>query len=143
MADAKSVLLVEDNVSDGELTLRALRNHQLANGITWVRDGAEAIHYVLRDGPYSDRPPGDPILILLDLKLPKVDGLQVLDCLKRDDSARKIPIVVLTSSAEDRDIERAYELGANSYLVKPVGFDAFTDVVSRAGLYWLVVNRVP
>lgn len=137
------VLLVEDNASDGELTLRALKKHNLANEVTWVRDGAEALEFIHCTGAYSRRSSGNPVLILLDLKLPKVNGLQVLERLKSDPDTKAIPIVVLTSSAEDRDLEAAYQLGANSYLVKPVEFGAFMEVVSKAGVYWLIDNRLP
>ena len=137
------VLLVEDNASDAELTLRALRKHNLGNGITWVRDGAEALDFIYGSGGYSDRGPGKVVLVLLDLKLPKVNGLQVLARLKADEQTKKIPVVVLTSSAEDRDLDEAYGLGANSYLVKPVEFGAFVDVVSNAGFYWLIENKLP
>jgi two-component system, response regulator len=135
------VLLVEDSASDGELTLRALRSRHVANSITWVRDGAEALDFIYRTGSYQDRPDDDLVLILLDLKLPKMDGLQVLGRIKAEPTLRCIPVVVLTSSAEDRDLEEAYKLGANSYLVKPVEFDDFVNVVGKAGCYWLVVNR--
>lgn len=137
------VLLVEDNASDGELTMRALRKHNLANGVTWVRDGAEALDFVYGTGAYADRPPGNLVLILLDLKLPKVNGLEVLAKIKSDERSKTVPVVVLTSSAEDRDLEEAYRLGANSYLVKPVEFGAFVDVVSKAGFYWLISNKTP
>ncbi|QKT03345.1 response regulator [Ectothiorhodospiraceae bacterium 2226] len=137
------VLLVEDNPNDGELTLRALRKHNLANDIVWMRDGAEALDYVFGTGPYAHKPRGKLVLVLLDLKLPKVTGLELLARLKADERTKCVPTVVLTSSAEDRDLEEAYRLGANSYLVKPVEFGAFAEVVGRAGFYWLIENQLP
>lgn len=141
--DEVRVLLVEDSASDGELTVRALAKHKLDGNITWVRDGAEALDFVYRSGKYAERPNIPRLLILLDLKLPKMGGLDVLERLKTDPDKMSIPIVVLTSSAEDRDLARAYQLGANSYLVKPVEYQAFVEVVSKAGLYWVRDNRLP
>lgn len=137
------VLLVEDSPSDAELTRRALQKNNLANTLSWVRDGAEALDFIYCRGRYAERGGNERMIILLDLKLPKLDGLQVLERLKGDPATRSIPIVVLTSSAEDRDLEEAYRLGANSYLVKPVEFGAFVEVVSSAGFYWLIENRQP
>ena len=131
------ILLVEDNASDAELTLRALKQRNLANQVHVCRDGAEAMDFFSRgEGPV-------PKVVLLDLKLPKVDGLEVLRRLKQDARTKSIPIVVLTSSREEPDIERAYALGANSYIVKPVDFDAFARAVSDVGLYWLLLNHPP
>ena len=131
------ILLVEDNASDAELTLRALKQRNLANQVHVCRDGAEAMDFFSRgEGPV-------PKVVLLDLKLPKVDGLEVLRRLKHDARTKSIPIVVLTSSREEPDIERAYALGANSYIVKPVDFDAFARAVSDVGLYWLLLNHPP
>jgi two-component system, response regulator len=135
------VLLVEDSPSDAELTLRALRSRPTPHDVTWVRDGAEALDFLFRTGRFEDRPDEALELILLDLKLPKVDGIQVLGRVKGEARFKCVPVVVLSSSAEDRDLERAYELGANSYLVKPVDFDEFVEVVGFAGGYWLEVNR--
>jgi CheY-like chemotaxis protein len=138
------ILLVEDNPHDAELTVRALKKRNLANHLTWVKDGAEALDYLF--GPGADEPgivnPA-PKLILLDLKLPKVDGLEVLRRLKADDRTRGIPVVVLTSSAEQRDVIESYQLGANSYIVKPVGFENFAEAVAQLGLYWLLLNHPP
>jgi CheY-like chemotaxis protein len=130
------ILLVEDNPNDAELTTRALKQRNLANQLHVCRDGAEALDYIARVATV-------PKVILLDLKLPKVDGLEVLRKLKGDERTRSIPVVVLTSSREEPDIERAYALGANSYIVKPVDFDAFARAVSDVGLYWLLLNHPP
>lgn len=140
--EAVDFLLVEDSPSDAELTMEALREAGLADRLVWVKDGAEALAFVRREGAYAQRPPGArPRVILLDLRLPKVDGLEVLESLKVDPSTRSIPIVVLTSSKEDRDVTRAYELGVNSFVTKPVRFEEFAQVVSKLGAYWLSVNR--
>ena len=130
------ILLVEDNANDAELTLRALKQRNLANQVHVCRDGAEAMEFFSGASPV-------PKVVLLDLKLPKVDGLEVLRRLKGDARTKAIPIVVLTSSREEPDIERAYELGANSYIVKPVDFEAFARAVSDVGLYWLLLNHPP
>jgi CheY-like chemotaxis protein len=137
------ILLVEDNPTDAELTMRALRKGNLANQITWVKDGAEALEFVFRNGAYADRPKQNPRLILLDLKLPKVDGIEVLRRIKKDEQTRAIPVVMVTSSAEGRDIAESYQLGVNSYVVKPVEFDAFSETVAKAGFYWMLVNKTP
>ena len=137
------ILLVEDNPTDAELTLRALRKGNLVNQITWLRDGAEALEFIFCTGAYAGRPADNPRLILLDLKLPKVDGIEVLRQIKADAHTRVIPVVMVTSSAEGRDIAASYQLGVNSYLVKPVEFEQFTETVSRAGLYWMLMNKSP
>jgi len=137
------ILLVEDNASDAELAMRALRKGKLANGISWVKDGAEALEFIFRDGAYAGRPDQLPRLILLDLKLPKVDGIEVLRRIKSDERAKTIPVVVLTSSAEERDIVESYKLGVNSYLVKPVEFEQFSETVAQAGFYWMLMNKTP
>lgn len=131
------ILLVEDNANDAELTLRALKQRNLANQVFVCRDGAEALDF------FSDGAGPVPKVVLLDLKLPKVDGLEVLRRLKHDGRTKAIPVVVLTSSREEPDIERAYALGANSYIVKPVDFEAFARAVSDVGLYWLLLNHAP
>jgi len=137
MAQDVDILLVEDNSNDAELTLRALKQRNLANQVLLCRDGAEAMEFFTASaGPV-------PKVVLLDLKLPKVDGLEVLRRLKSDARTKSIPVVVLTSSREEPDIERAYELGANSYIVKPVDFEAFARAVSDVGLYWLLLNHPP
>jgi two-component system response regulator len=137
------ILLVEDDPADAELAMRALRKGNLANHVTWVKDGAEALEFSFRNGAYSGRPDRNPRLILLDLKLPKVDGIEVLKRIKADERTRVIPVVMVTSSAEGRDIVESYKLGANSYVVKPVEFEQFSDTVGKAGFYWMLVNRLP
>jgi len=138
------ILLVEDDPDDVELTLRALKTHQLANKVRVIRDGAEALDYLFATGAYADRQPDtSPKVILLDLKLPKVNGLEVLQRLKSDLRTRTIPVVILTSSREDRDIAAGYQLGVNSYIVKPVDFDQFTQAVQSLGLYWVLLNQPP
>ena len=137
------ILLVEDNATDAELTTRTLRKHNLANHLVWVKDGAKALDFIFRTGSYAGRTNGYPRLILLDLKLPKVDGIEVLGRVKSDPQTKMIPVVMLTSSAEERDIVESYKLGVNSYLVKPVDFEQFINVVSQAGMYWAVLNKTP
>ena len=135
-SEAVDILLVEDNPRDAELTIRALKKHNLANLLFTVEDGAEALDFIFGRGKYAARDGGQqPKVILLDLKLPKVSGLEVLRALKQDEKTRSIPVVVVTSSREDPDIKTAYGLGANSYVVKPVDFDAFFQAVSSLGLY--------
>ncbi len=138
------ILLVEDNEGDIELTLHALRSEHLGNRIQVVRDGEEALDFLFRRGPYADRPRGrEPRLVLLDLKLPKVDGLQVLQTIKENGATKMIPVVVLTSSREEQDLVKSYHLGVNSYIQKPVDFDQFRQMVKQLGMYWLVVNQTP
>jgi CheY-like chemotaxis protein len=137
MLQETEILLVEDNPDDRELTLRALRQHRLANRIEVARDGAEALAFL---GAASVPLPK---VVLLDLKLPKVSGLEVLEAIRADDRTRTLPVVVLTSSREEPDVKRCYELGVNSYIVKPVDFDAFVKAVADVGLYWLLLNQPP
>ena len=142
--NAVELLLVEDNPQDLELALRALRKANLSNRIHVARDGAEALEFVFCEGPHAARRITDgPKVILLDLKLPKVDGLEVLRRLKADPGTQAIPVVVLTSSREERDVVESYQLGVNSYIVKPVNFDQFTDAVRQVGLYWVLLNHPP
>ena len=142
--NAVEILLVEDNPRDVDLTLRAMRKHNMANKIHVVRDGAEALDFIFARGEYSHRNKNHrPKVILLDLKLPKVDGLEVLRQVKADDWSRLIPVVILTSSDDERDMVESYRLGVNSYITKPVDFDKFMDSVQELGLYWLLINRVP
>lgn len=138
------ILLVEDNMSDAELTVRALKKNNLANHLVHLEDGQEALDYIFAEGNYSSRNiENTPKLILLDLKMPKINGIQVLQKIKSDDRTKKIPVIVLTSSKEDPDIEECYLLGANSYVVKPVQFEKFLAAVSEIGLYWLLLNQPP
>jgi two-component system response regulator len=136
------IVLVEDNANDEELTLRAFRKSNIVNRVVVVRDGAEALDYFFARGSYTTRPANEVAqVVLLDLKLPKIDGLDVLRALRSDDRTRLIPIVVLTSSAEEQDLVRSYGLGANSYVRKPVDFTQFVEAVRQLGLYWLVINQ--
>jgi len=135
------ILLVEDNPHDVELTLRALRKHHLANKVHVAKDGVEALDFIFATGPFAGESPNRLKVILLDLKLPKVSGLEVLQKLKSDQRTKSIPVVVMTSSNEDRDIQECYKLGVNSYVVKPVEFDAFAKTVAELGFYWLLVNK--
>ena len=137
------ILLAEDNPTDAELALRALRRRKLVNKVVWVRDGSEALDYLFCTGSYAGRTNGNPKLILLDLKMPKVDGLEVLEKVKSDERTRATPVVIMTSSQEERDLVDSYRLGANSFIVKPVDFDQFIDAVSKAGFYWAVINKLP
>jgi CheY-like chemotaxis protein len=143
MTDAIEILLVEDNPSDQELTLKALKKYNLSNNIFVVEDGAEALEFIFAEGKYSSRNINIiPKLILLDLKLPKVTGLEVLKIIKSDNRTRRIPVVVLTSSKEERDIIESYEYGVNSYIVKPVDFSKFVESIKEVGFYWLLLNQV-
>ena len=136
------ILLVEDNPTDAELAIRALKKSNLANKLEWVKDGAEALDFLFATGAYMGRNvENGPKVILLDLRLPKVDGMEVLRRIKEDARTRTIPVVVLTSSKEDRDVAESYQLGVNSYISKPVEFDKFVKVVSELGIYWLLVNK--
>lgn len=138
------ILLVEDNPQDLELTLRALKIANLANRIQVARDGAEALEFIFCEGPHATRRIDDvPKVILLDLKLPKVDGLEVLQRVKSDPRTKHIPVTILTSSKEQRDIVESYHLGVNSYIVKPVNFEGFSAAVQNLGLYWLLLNQPP
>lgn len=137
------ILLVEDNPNDEELTLRALRTHHLVNRVLVVRDGAQALDFLFAQGRYENRHSAElPRVVLLDLKLPKISGLEVLQRVKTDERTRTIPVVILTSSDEERDVLQSYQLGVNSYIVKPVNFEKFVEAVSQLGLYWLLLNRV-
>jgi len=137
------ILLVEDSDADAELTLRVLRKARLANRVVWVKDGQEALDFLYGEGEYVSRPPTRPRLVLLDLKLPRLNGIDVLRRLKGDERQKSIPVVMLTSSNEERDIVESYSLGVNSYLIKPVEFDKLGEQVVNAGLYWLLANKVP
>ena len=138
------VLLIEDNPDDAELTIRALKKNNFVNNIIHLKDGAEALDYIFREGAYTGREADSkPRAILLDLKMPKVNGIEVLRRLKSDPATRTIPVIVLTSSNEDPDVATCYDLGVNSYIVKPVGFEKFTQAVAHLGLYWLLLNESP
>ncbi|HSH98403.1 MAG: response regulator [Methylophilaceae bacterium] len=137
------ILLAEDSETDAEMTMRALRKINLKNEIVWVRDGQATLDYIFYEGEFVDRPKRVPRLILLDLKMPKVDGIEVLQKLKSTESTKQIPVVMLTSSAEEQDIVKSYSLGVNSYLVKPVEFDRFVEEVSKVGCYWGILNKIP
>ncbi len=144
MKTMKDILLVEDNADDVELTLRAFRRTHIANEIVVARDGVEALDYLFGAGRYVGRDPGDsPAVVLLDLKLPKVDGLEVLRRLRADPRTKRLPVVILTSSKEEQDVVRSYDLGANSYVRKPVAFEQFTEAARQLGLYWLLLNEPP
>jgi two-component system, response regulator len=143
-SDPGDILLVEDDPRDAELTMRAIKKRHVANRIHVVEDGAEALDFLFCRGAYASRDTSRPLkVILLDLKLPKVSGLEVLKAIKTDDRTRFIPVVIVTSSRESPDVQAAYALGANSYVVKPVDFDDFFNAVSSLGLYWLLVNEPP
>ena len=142
--DEVEILLVEDTAADAELTIRALKKNCLVNNLVWVKDGAEALDFLFATGAYADRDrTHQPKVVLLDLRLPRISGVEVLRRLKSDDRARTIPVVVLTSSKEDVDVEECYRLGVNSYITKPVSFDEFVKVVGELGLYWLLLNKIP
>ncbi len=139
----QTILIVEDNPDDELLIMRTLKKINVANRVEIVRDGAEALDYVFKGGKYADRNSRDPAVILLDIKLPKLSGLEVLERVRADGRTRRLPVVMLTSSDEQEDMVKSYDLGCNSYVRKPVEFDKFTEAVSKLGLYWLLVNEPP
>ena len=144
MLNQVEVLLVEDNVHDAEMTIRALRKVNLANNLVHVKDGEEALEFIFAQGKFADRQQSDlPKVILLDIKMPKVDGIEVLRQLKSRESSKTIPVVIMTSSKEEQDIINSYQLGVNSYVVKPVDFEGFARAVSQLGMYWLLTNQPP
>jgi CheY-like chemotaxis protein len=143
MADLKPILLVEDSPKDLELTLAALAKSQLANEVVVARDGAEALDFLYARGAFQGRSNGNPAVVLLDLKLPKVDGLEVLEKLKGDPALRNTPVVMLTSSREERDVVRSYELGVNAFVVKPVAFQEFFEAIQDLGVFWAILNEPP
>jgi CheY-like chemotaxis protein len=141
--ELKDILLAEDNSKDVELTVTALQKNNIANQVIVVRDGAEALDYLNRQGQFAHRGEANPAVILLDLKMPKVDGLEVLRRVKADDKLKAIPVVILTSSREDRDLVEGYRLGVNAYVVKPVRFNDFLEAVSHLGVFWALINELP
>ncbi len=143
MAELKRILLAEDNPKDVELTLTALDEHNLANEVVVVNDGAEALDYLYRRGKFAMRADNDPAVVLLDLKMPKVNGLEVLRTIKKDDKLKTIPLVILTSSREEKDLVESYKLGVNAYVVKPVNFQQFIEAVKELGAFWAVINEPP
>jgi CheY-like chemotaxis protein len=140
---AVEILLVEDNPNDAEITLRALKRANFANNVQWLQDGEQALEFLFSEGPYENLPPQRPRVMLLDIKMPKVDGIEVLRRIKADERTRSIPVVMLTSSNEESDLVRSYDLGVNSYLVKPVDFQRFSEEVTRIGYYWVAMNKIP
>ena len=144
LGDEVEILLVEDTPADAELTIRALNKRSLINNLVWVKDGAEALDFLFATGAYAGRDSArKPKVVLLDLRLPRVSGVEVLRRIRSEELTRSIPVVVLTSSKEDVDIEECYKLGVNSYITKPVSFDEFAKVVGELGLYWLLLNKIP
>jgi CheY-like chemotaxis protein len=143
MNTLKRILLVEDDPKDIELTIEALSEYNLANEIAVARDGVEALDYMYRRGIFASRPGGNPVVILLDLKMPKMDGMQVLNQLKSDENLHSVPIVILTSSRETRDLDEGYKLGVNAYVVKPVRFAEFIEAVKGIGVFWALINEPP
>ncbi|HOY97346.1 MAG TPA: response regulator [Catalimonadaceae bacterium] len=143
MTDLKTILLVEDNLLDVELITEALTQSKLANRIFSVRDGADALDYLRYEGRYANREKANPCVILLDIKMPRVDGIEVLEAIKKDNHLRKIPIVMLTSSREEPDLKKCYELGVNAYVVKPVDFKDFIGAVKQIGSFWAILNELP
>ena len=143
MTELKRILYAEDDARDVELTLAALAEHHLANEVVVVNDGTEALDYLRRRGKFAARPDGNPSAVLLDIKMPKMDGLEVLRQIKADGDLREIPVVMLTSSREERDLVESYRLGVNAYVVKPVAFQEFIDAVKNLGLFWGLINEPP
>lgn len=143
MVELRTILLTEDNPKDVELTLDALSEHNLANQVVVVRDGVEAMEYLRYEGKYKLRKPGLPAVLLLDIKMPRMDGIEVLRAIRGDTTLKMIPIVILTSSREEQDLIKSYELGVNAYVVKPVDFKDFIEAVKQIGVFWAVVNEMP
>jgi len=139
----KTILLAEDNIKDAELTLEAMTENKLANNVTVVRDGVETIEYLRREGKYRDRREGNPAFILLDIKMPRMDGIEVLRIIRNDPRLKTIPVVILTSSREEADLVHSYSLGVNAYVVKPVNFHDFIEAVKQIGIFWAVLNEAP
>lgn len=143
MKKLKTILLVEDNLQDRELTIEALSAYNLANNIIEVADGVEAMEYLLYEGKFKNRSKDNPAVILLDIKMPRMDGIEVLEAIRKDVKLKTIPVVMLTSSREDPDLKKCYDLGANAYVVKPVDFKEFLDAVKQIGVFWAILNEQP
>lgn len=143
MISLRTILLAEDNVKDVELTLEALSEHNLANQVVVVKDGVEALEYLRYEGNYKQRKQGNPAVILLDIKMPRMDGIEVLKVIRSDDKLRTIPVVILTSSREEPDLKKCYEIGVNAYVVKPVDFRNFIDAIKQIGVFWALLNELP
>jgi CheY-like chemotaxis protein len=143
MSDLRTILLAEDNPKDVELTLEALAEHNLANHVTVVKDGVEAMEFLRCEGKYKLRKQGNPAVLLLDIKMPRMDGIEVLKAIRSDPTLKTLPVVMLTSSREEPDLKRSYELGANAYVVKPVDFQDFIEAVKQVGVFWAVINEIP
>src|SRR4030042_2107978 len=143
MVEIRTILFAEDNPRDVELTLEALGDHNLANNVIVVRDGVETMEYLRCEGKYKQRKTGNPAVLLLDIKMPRMDGIEVLRAIRSDNLLKMLPVVMLTSSREERDLIRSYELGVNAYVVKPVDFKDFIEAVKQVGVFWAVINEVP
>ena len=143
MTNVPAILLAEDNPNDVELTLEALSQHNLANRVTVVHDGVEAMEYLRREGAFSEREPGDPAVLLLDIKMPRKDGLEVLREVRGDPALKRLPVVILTSSREEQDLITSYDIGVNAYVVKPVDFASFIEAVKELGVFWALINERP
>jgi len=143
MVEIRTILFAEDNPRDVELTLEALADHNLANNVIVVRDGVETMDYLRRKGKYKQRKPGSPAVLLLDIKMPRMDGIEVLRLIRNDNELKMLPVVMLTSSREEQDLIKSYELGVNAYVVKPVDFKDFIEAVKQVGIFWAVINEVP
>ena len=141
--ELRTILYVEDSMLDVELTLEVLKDNNIINPVAVTNDGVEALEYLRCEGQFSDRKKGNPGMILLDLKMPRMDGLEFLDIVKKDVKFKKIPVIMLTSSREENDLIRGYDLGVNAYVVKPVDFNAFADVVKEIGIFWAIINELP
>lgn len=143
MNDLKTILIAEDNPQDVELTIEALKDYNLANHIVAVSDGVEAMEYLRHEGRYKNRMKGRPAVLLLDIKMPRMDGIEVLEAIRKDEKLRTLPVVMLTSSREEPDLEKCYDLGVNAYVVKPVDFMEFIEAVRHVGVFWAIINELP
>jgi CheY-like chemotaxis protein len=143
MVEIRTILFAEDNPRDVELTLEALGDHNLANNVIVVKDGVETLDYLRCEGKYKQRKPGNPAVLLLDIKMPRMDGIEVLRAIRSDNLLKMLPVVMLTSSREEQDVIKSYELGVNAYVVKPVDFKEFIEAVKQLGVFWAVINEVP